>query len=1110
MKKVVNSVLASALAASFVPAVVGAEEAPQSGTTQTEATQTEATQTTEAPKIDPALEKVVKRLQALGLVAGYGNGEFGVDRAINRAEFATLVVRARGLEEGAKLAQFQANFTDVKPSDWFAGYVNVAAGQDIVKGYTDKSFKPANNVTYAESVAMIIRALGYDVPGSVSGVWPNNYISKAAELGISKGVKIDPNKPATRGDIFLMLDNALRVDLMKQIEYGTDVRYEVAKNKTLLTEYLDVQVRDMDWANSDDNDSNDLPFVSNVPVIALGDMDANEVELNVSRADLEGTGIASGKAVKFHVADGIDPNAFAGQHVQVWIKDGKEDTIVWMEASEDEDVINDRLSDVYYDGKFAADGSKIKGKDDIKELEIVLDGTGKTYKFADNVAVTYNFKRYGTGDGAAKGLKAIYDKFDRNNFGYPFSVKVVLNENGEISYISVVDDVSFDQNNEGVKYGSEVIEKVDTNKKKITNLESGTFDLSDKEEGKDFLVFIDGKPAKLADLKPLDVYAVYYADGDDDKPLIFATRQVVEGKVDKVEIRSNGDNRLKIGDTLYRVRTSATATASYSEDGNKTVDKITVDEIRDLDGEDVKLYLDPSGRVRHVETKDDVTDRKFNAIVTKSASYDSTDDKWNFTVLSEKGKKINVSLEADDIEDADGNELTDDQVEELFVPNKEDLMVVEITLDKDGKAQKAKIVELGDLHELQGQDWDDAADEDDATINVDLDGNGRNESYDVTSDTVVWDMTGEITSGKRVELKDARTADFKKLADDDDKTVFYTINDDDEVEFVFVVDGGAVADDTHYGYVKSVSNTNDTVTLLEKDGTELKEKEYKLDGDAEDALDKFKRFDFIAFRLNSEDQVIIDDVVKVVDGAGDDPTALDSLDPSDDDYDQLLDDASLQRVTTAVVDEVDGDDIYYKLRDENGEFVKDDKGSVIRKKYTTNSNTIFFNTDFEQEDGVNEGDYVVLIETDDDGAKFDYVLIATDEKEVKEEGYDEVDSDGVLPIGNFYKQNDDLNVEPKPPVEDKPFIDEDSIDTGRFGIAGVFTYDVKADLAEGVDEADIESVEVELDGETYPATVADGKVTFRKSLQNVDVTEGKLIITPVEGDVQTYDLTFPE
>ncbi len=1028
MKKVVNSVLASALALSVAPMVVGAAE-----------------QATQAPKMDAALEKTVKRLEALGLVAGYGNGEYGVDRTITRAEFATLVVRARGLEQGAKLAQFQSNFVDVKSSDWFAGFVNVASGQEIVKGYADKSFKPAAQVTYAEAVAMIIRALGYEP--TVKGQWPNNYIAKASELGIAKNVAT-PNNAATRGDVFKMLDNALRVNLLKQVEYGTDIRFEEREGQTLLTEYLDVTVRDMDWANDQDNDADDLPFVTNVPVVGLGTLKANEVTLDGRNAGLGNT--------TYKVADGINPNDFAGQHVQVWVKDDKENTIVWMEGSEDEEVISGRLDTFYYEDKIADDGSKIDSKADIAKLEIKLDNE-KTYSFAEDVVVTYNFRRFGKGEDAAKGLSLIYD------LNTTASAKVVLNDKGEITYIHVIDDVSVDQSKEGVKYGSEVIEKVDVDKKKIYNLEENSFDLKGKEEGKDFLVFVNGQPSTLKDLKPMDVYSVYYADGKKEKPLIFVTRNVVEGKVDKVEIRKDSDNRLKIGDKVYRIRGGA----SYSENANKDVEKVSNDQLRDLDGVEVKLYLNPDGRIRHIETKDNVNDRQFKAILTKQAVYDSKDDKWNFTVLSEKGSKLNVSLEADDIKEK-GKKLTDDEVEERFVPSKEEdeILLLEVTLNSKGEADEVEILDTDKLGMLEGDDWEKAADEDGDTLNVTV--NGKKQTYDVTSDTVVFDMTGEIKEGKRVELEDARVAKFDNLADDDDVKVFYTV-DDNEVDTIFVVEGDGVESDTQYGYVKSYGRAgDDTITVLTKVDGKFQEKEYKLDGDVEDIVKDVKRHDFIKFALNSDNEVIIDDIVEIVDGHEDSPEEVSLLDQDS------IEDADLERLTVARVDEVDGNKITYTV-----ETVKDGKKVETDYPYFTDSNTVFFNTDFDILDGVQEGDYIVLVETDDDSQRFDYVLVVTDEDEVEEEEYK---------MEDFLAQSDEVEgggTDPEP-------VDLISNGSGsKAPLMGVNIYRITADVVAG---AEFKSLKLGTTTVTPDkVTVANGKITVEVS-SSVDAANATVTV----------------
>lgn len=941
MKKVVNSVLASALALTVAP-MAFAEEAA-----------------TTAPAMDAQLEKTVKRLEALGLVAGYGNGDYGVDKTITRAEFATLIVRARGLEQGAKLAQFQSTFTDVNTADWFSGFVNVASGQDIVKGYADKTFKPQNQVTYAEAVAMIIRALGYDP--SVKGAWPNNYIAKASELNIAKNVAA-PNNAATRGEVFKMLDNALRVKLMEQVEYGTDIRFTFS-NETLLTRYLDVTVRDMDWVNDERLDGDDLPFVTNVPVVGLGTLKANEITIAGKSAGL-------GNNTTYKVADGINPNEFAGQHVQVWIKDDAPSTIVWIEGSTHEDVVLDRLDEFFLNGKdVSGSGDKLEKDSDIKNLKVSLVGSGKTYKFSDDVKVTYNFK-------PDDSLDLLQDIISAND---SFSAKIVLNDKNEISYIHVIDDKTMKKTVKGTKYGSQIVEKVDAEKKKISNLDGKKFnDLEDLEEGEDFLVFLDNKPATLADLKPMDVYSVYYANGDEDKLLVFANRSVVEGKVEKVNIRTATDNRLVIGGKTYRFKLDQ---STYSDNGNEDIEDITKDNqdtMKDLDGEEVKLYLDPAGWIRHIETKDSISDRKFKAIVTKQAIYSGGD--FSFEVISDKGKKHTIEIDPKDIKGTDGKEYDEDLVIEDFTPSKSNPLLLEVTLDAKGEAEKVKVLETK-LETLSGSNWNDAADEDEEIVKFD------GVTYEVTKDTAIFDMTGEITGSLRETLKKPGIAKFSKIADEKNQTVLFTVDEDDqEVEAIFLVEGKSASSDMQYGQVLGWDRaggvyTMKVVTSVDK---EVKEVTYTLDDNSSELTDRgIRRGDFIAFSLDGNNEVQVDDVVEVVNMAHsmNDLTLIDEADWAD---------AEIANITTAQATKVDGNQIKYEWKDADG--------NKQSETYITRSNTAYFNAyDLVAGDKVEEGDYIVLFSTEDVASRYDYVLFINDEKDVKK--YD-LDTERFLGLSN--------------------------------------------------------------------------------------------------------------
>ncbi|UED77814.1 S-layer homology domain-containing protein [Brevibacillus sp. DP1.3A] len=1039
MKKVVNSVLASALALTVAPMAFAAEEAA-----------------TTAPKMDADMEKTVKRLEALGLVAGYGNGEYGVDKTITRAEFATLVVRARGLEQGAKLAQFSNSYTDVKSTDWFAGFVNVASGEEIVKGFPDKSFKPQNQVTYAEAVTMIVRALGYEP--SVKGVWPNSMISKASELNIARSITT-PNNAATRGDIFKMLDNALRVDLMQQVEFGTDIRHEITK-ETLLTKYLKVTVRDMEWAQESGNDSDDLPLVTNVPAIGLGKIKANEVTLNGKDAGIGNT--------TYKVADGINANDFAGQHVQVWIKDDREDVIVWMEGSTDEEVIMDRVSEFTLKGKTFEDAKDLSNSD-LADLKLELDASGKTYRFNKNSQVTYNFTRF---NDAVDGLKEII-KDNSATPGYTFGAKVVLDNNNEIAYIHVIDDQTINKEEEGVKYGSEVISKIDADKKKITNRDNDKFnELEDKEEGKDFLVFLNGKPAKFSDLKEGMVYSVYYADGDEDKLLVFATDTVVEGKVDKVVSRNNNDYRLTIGDKTYRIYEGAT----FSDDGNKDVQDIDKDHwdlVDSLDDETVKLYLDASGRVRHIETKDAIDDRKQKAIITRAATFNTSKDTWDFTVLTQKGKKVTVSLEAKNIYDFDGKNYSRDgksewDLENILVPSKDkDTLLVEVTLDADGKPAKVEFVKPVKVEQESGKAWDDLADEDDDMVG----------DYEVTDKTAVFNMTGELeTNGKRAELKNAKTAKFKDVADENDLSVIYTVNDKDEVEAIFVVDGDGLGGDAIYGQVIDFgrSGGKDTIKVWVKDGDKVVEKEYKLDGDQDDLKDDdIRRNDFIAFTVDSNDEVIVDDVVEVVN-----KNAKGMLAEVTDE--KGLSDANIDKLVVGLVDDVNKDTITYKDADGN------------KKKASIKSATVYFDLfdDLGGTDSVNEGDYVVMIDSADiSGTKYDYVLIVSDEKTVRK---DDLEDEAEA----FLKQ------EPtETPNPDKWDAIPSTVE-GKFVSAGTMKiYRASVNLNKDIKADDVDDIIFSINGKEVTPDVLDfkdGKISIQYQTED-KVTSSELKVTNKNG-----------
>ena len=71
-------------------------------------------------------------------------------------------------------------------------------------------------VTYAEAITMCLRVLGYANEIDSKGTWPTNYIAKAQDLKLMKGIDFGSyNDGAKRGDVALLIWNMLRTPMWK-------------------------------------------------------------------------------------------------------------------------------------------------------------------------------------------------------------------------------------------------------------------------------------------------------------------------------------------------------------------------------------------------------------------------------------------------------------------------------------------------------------------------------------------------------------------------------------------------------------------------------------------------------------------------------------------------------------------------------------------------------------------------------------------------------------------------------------------------------------------------------------------------------------------------------
>ena len=88
-----------------------------------------------------------------GVIKGYEDGTFRPNQPITRREFAAIAARYAGNIDTWK------TFRDVPPTDWAYTLINRVAGAGWINGYEDGTFRPNNNITRAEVVAIVNRML---------------------------------------------------------------------------------------------------------------------------------------------------------------------------------------------------------------------------------------------------------------------------------------------------------------------------------------------------------------------------------------------------------------------------------------------------------------------------------------------------------------------------------------------------------------------------------------------------------------------------------------------------------------------------------------------------------------------------------------------------------------------------------------------------------------------------------------------------------------------------------------------------------------------------------------------------------------------------------------
>ena len=527
------------------------------------------------------------------------------------------------------------DFEDVKDTT-FEEAVSSLELLEILKGYPDGTFKPANTITRAEFAAVAVRVSGLEqaavsakgLPTGFTDVpayhWASGYVGTAGKLGIVNGIGgglFAPESPVKYEEAITMLVRALGYEPAAQAKGGYPFGYLIVANEIDLLE--DAMGTQGTWATRG--------FVAQITFNALeiemmiqsgygsetrfvvsgtdgtkekylieqmgfksvegrvNEYDLDDLEIAMTITEENGVELKESKEKTYDVVEGFDFYRVHGVTVKAWLDGSK--------------VVLTKLVD-----KVMFDATEFKADND----EITLVYADKDYKL---------------------------DK-DVRDFYFNDSLKDFRDDNFNADYAKVVMDGSKVVWADGVNFTEFVVVK-EVNKTDLVDFEDDEYDV------KDYLIVKDGKTIALSALEAGDVVFLYNDDYFDYDGLGVVATNEVEGVVEKAYTRS-----FKLDKDTYDLVSIDVqyGPAQYLDDKDQDdVDEDVLSAFED-EGKKIKVVLDFYGDAVLLDgTRGVAATSTYGAILTAKAEvYTGRGNvsyiNWDF--INELGEKVKFDEEA--------------------------------------------------------------------------------------------------------------------------------------------------------------------------------------------------------------------------------------------------------------------------------------------------------------------------------------------------------------------------------------------------------------------------------------------------------------------------------
>ncbi len=189
----------------------------------------------------------VDKVQESKIMTGFGDGSFRPNKKLNRAEALTLLLRMKGInpeEVGGSSV-----FSDVPGTAWFAPAVIEATSQGWIKGFSDGTFRPGKTLNKAEWATLVMRVFDLepetpdtdfdDVPNNIWFARPVTALVKNDLIRIKKRT-FDPSEEVTRADSAWLMAKILGMPRI----LGTSRQNDLTKARKTSSRRVAIKPRD--------------------------------------------------------------------------------------------------------------------------------------------------------------------------------------------------------------------------------------------------------------------------------------------------------------------------------------------------------------------------------------------------------------------------------------------------------------------------------------------------------------------------------------------------------------------------------------------------------------------------------------------------------------------------------------------------------------------------------------------------------------------------------------------------------------------------------------------------------------------------------------------------